>query len=400
MLRRNLRNLLLPALGAGFFFAAAVDAADPVRFEIDGRVYGMPEAQVFTEKYSGPPAVGDTLTLAPEIAPLAPGNRTHEVRVDILAREIEVAPGVRYRAWTFGGSVPGPVLHVREGDRVVFTMANRSHEKVEVTAPDQAASPYLGRLAALNPQRAEAVQAPSRHSMDFHSGTVAANDKWRGVEPGETIRFEWMANYPGVFLYHCGTAPILMHMAMGQYGVVVVSPRQGYPTDAEVDREFVVVQSELYLTEVESSAAEGEAGADAEPATPLYTLDFDAAQRKQPTYVVFNGHQRALLDAPLVARPGERVRLYVLNVGPTDTSSFHVVGAIFDRVYYEGNPANDWRGMQTVLLGASNGAVVEFIVPEDGEYILVDHEFADAQKGAVGRLTTNRMGGPVGAAGH
>jgi len=396
MTRSILRNLLLSALAAAAFSAAA-DAADPLRFEVDGRVYGMPEAQVFTERYSGPPAVGETLTMAPEIAPLAPGNRTHEVRVDILAREIEVAPGVRYRAWTFGGSVPGPVLHVREGDRVVFTMANRSHEKVEVTAPDQAASPYLGRLAALNPQKAESVQAPSRHSMDFHSGTVAANDKWRGIEPGETIRFEWMANYPGVFLYHCGTAPILMHMSMGQYGVVVVSPRQGYPTDAQVDREFVVVQSELYLREIETEAETAEGG---EAPPPLYMIDFEAAQRKQPTFVVFNGHQRALLDAPLVARPGERVRLYVLNVGPTDTSSFHVVGAIFDRVYYEGNPANDWRGLQTVLLGASNGAVVEFVVPEDGDYILVDHEFADAQKGAVGRLTTNRMGGPVGSAGH
>jgi nitrite reductase (NO-forming) len=400
MSRRTLRNLLLPALATGFCFAVDANAAEPIRFEADGRVYGLPEAQVFTETYAGPPAVGDTLTLAPEIAALAPGNRTHEVRVDIVAREIEIAPDVRYRAWTFGGSVPGPVLHVREGDRVIFTMMNRSAERMEVTAPDQAASPYLARLAALNPQKAESAPAPSRHSMDFHSGTVAANDKWRGIEPGETIRFEWLANYPGVFLYHCGTAPILMHMAMGQYGVVVVSPRQGYPTDAEVDREYVIVQSEFYLKEIERSAEEGEPAENVEPTPPLYTLDFDAARNKQPSHVVFNGHQRALLDAPLVARPGERVRLYVLNVGPTDTSSFHVVGAIFDRVFYEGNPANDWRGMQTVLLGASNGAVVEFVVPEEGDYILVDHEFADAQKGAVGRMTTGRMGGPAGAAGH
>lgn len=381
--------------------AGAQETIEPLRFEIDGRVYGMPTAEVFTEAYTGPPAVGDTLTLAPELAPLAPGNRTHEVRIDIVAREIEVAPEIRFRAWTFGGSVPGPVLHVREGDKVIFTMKNRSAEVVEVTAPERGASPYISRLAALDPQKARPNAAPTRHSMDFHAGTVAASDKWRGIEPGESIRFEWIANYPGVFLYHCGTPPILQHLAMGQYGVVVVSPRDGYPTDAAVDREYVIVQSELYLREAEVPTHEGDQTEFTEVSGPvLYTLDFEGAQKKLPLFVVFNGHQRSLIDAPLLARPGERVRLYVHNVGPSDTSSFHVVGAVFDRVYYEGNPANDWRGMQTVLLGASNGAVVEFVVPEEGDYVIVDHEFADAQKGAVGRLRAGRPVGPPGAMGH
>lgn len=337
-----------------------------------GKVFGMPAAVVTEETFAGPPVIGDTASLVPELAPLAPGRRTHQVRFDILAREIEVAPDVRFQAWTFGGSVPGPVVHVREGDRVSFAMSNRSHEVVAVTAPERS-SPYLARLAANDPQKGSSIALPMRHSMDFHAGTVAANDKWRGIEPGQTIRFDWVANYPGVYLYHCGTPPILQHMSMGQYGVVIVSPRNGYPTDAEVDREYVIVQSEFYLKP-------GENG--------LHVLDFDAAQIKQPSVVAFNGHQRSMIDNPLPVRPGERVRLYVHNVGPTDTASFHVVGVIFDRVYYEGNPHNEWRGMQTVLLGASNGAVVEFIVPEEGEYIMVDHEFADAQKGAVGKLTT------------
>jgi nitrite reductase (NO-forming) len=111
--------------------------------------------------------------------------------------------------------------------------------------------------------------------------------------------------------------------------------------------------------------------------------------------VLFNGHAQALTAPPLSANAGDRVRLYVHNVGPNDQSSFHVIGAIFDRVWYEGNPANAWQGMQTVLLGASNGAVIEFIVPEEGTYVLVDHEFADVQKGAVGRLAALSRDGTV-----
>jgi len=218
------------------------------------------------------------------------------------------------------------------------------------------------------------------HSIDFHAATVAADDKWRMIMPGETIRFEWVANYPGVYLYHCGAPPILMHLAMGQYGVVVVSPREGFPTDANVDREYVVVQSEFYLSAIEGG---------------LHMLDFEAAAAKRPSHVAFNGHTASLTHTPLVANAGERVRLYVHNVGPSDTSSFHVVGAIFDRVFYEGNPRNDWSGMQTVVLGASNGAVVEFIAPEEGKYILVDHEFADANRGAVGFLDVRSPAGTV-----
>jgi nitrite reductase (NO-forming) len=346
----------------------------------DTMVFGSPAAEVFTDDYAGPAVVGSTTTRLPAIATLAPGNRTHEVRMDIVAAEIEVAPGVRYQAWTFGGSVPGPVLHVREGDRVVFTMKNRTATSVSITEPAPDSSPFLADLAAGNLQRPVPIVAPMHHSMDFHSGTVAPNDKWRMIMPGESIRFEWVANYPGVHLYHCGVPPILQHMSMGQYGVVVVSPRDGYPTDRDVDREFVVVQSEFYLKPSEDDET-------------LHVLDYEAAMEKRPSHVLFNGHAQALGGSALVANAGERVRLYVHNVGPSGTSSFHVVGAIFDRVFYEGNPRNDWSGMQTVLLGASNGAVVEFVAPEEGKYILVDHEFADAQKGAVGFLQVRSKSG-------
>lgn len=360
------------AAGLGIAPLAAVDR----RPSEPAKTFGGPAARVTAETHSGAPVEGEFLTLAPNLAPLPAGNRTHQVRIDIVAQEIEVAPGVRYQAWTFGGAVPGPVLHVREGDSVHFVMSNRSAEPVTITAPEKGASPYLRQLAADTVRKGIPAVAPMPHSMDFHAGTVAPSDKWRAIEPGETIRFEFMANYPGVYIYHCGVPPVLMHVAMGQYGVVVVSPRDGYPTDAEVDREYVIVQSELYLVLQEDSG--------------LYALDFPSAMVKQPSHVIFNGHARAHIDHPLRAEAGERVRLYVHNIGPTDTSSFHVIGTIFDRVWYEGNPANELRGMQTVLLGSSNGAVVEFIVPENGEYPFVDHEFADATRGAVGKLLVGR----------
>jgi nitrite reductase (NO-forming) len=344
------------------------------------KVWGTPRAEIFeSPRTDGPLVEGDAVTYLPHVAALKPGNRTHNVRLDIVAQEIEVAPDVRYVAWTFGGSVPGPVIHVREGDRVNFVMRNRSDEKVSITAPDKSDAPFLQQLAATNLQKAVPAIAPMHHSIDFHAATVAADDKWQMILPGQSIKFEWVANYPGVYMYHCGVPPVLQHVAMGQYGVVIVSPRDGYETDDEAVNRYAVVQSEFYL----------------KPGGPdgLYALDYEAALKKQPSHVVFNGHVNALSTNPLMAKVGERVRLYFHNVGPNDQASTHVIGAIFDRVWYEGNPKNEWRGMQTALIGSSNGAVLEFIAPEEGRYVLVDHEFADASKGAVGQIVaTSRQG--------
>lgn len=378
----SLKTLILSVSSLLIVFAAWAgfqnNQTKKAEFEIEGNWYGLPEAKVFKDDYNGPPAAGEYLSYLPNVVPLKEeGYRVHHVRMDVVAQIIEVAPGVRYKAWTFGGTVPGPVLHVREGDKVVFTMKNRSNEVVKVTAPAKGViqSPYMRQLQQNNPQNPRAVKLPMLHSMDLHSGTEAASDKWRSIPPGMSIQFEWIANYPGVYLYHCGVPPVLMHMAMGQYGMVIVSPKEGFPTDDKVDESFAIVQSEFYL----------EQGADS-----LYSFNFDAAKAKQPFIVAFNGHQNALVKNPLVVEKGDRVRLYVLNVGPNDGSSIHLIGGIFDRVWYEGHPANLMRGMQTVLLGASNGAVMEFIVPEEGTYHLVDHEMADHMNGAMGLITTQK----------
>jgi nitrite reductase (NO-forming) len=313
-------------------------------------------ARVSSEVAGGPFAVGSALSTTATLKPLDPAP-VKEVRLDTVHKIIEIAPGVRYSAWTFADQVPGPTVRARVGDQLRFRMTNRSAE----------AMPGV-RLTT----------APMMHSMDFHAAMVSPQDKYRSIAPGQTIEFEFTLNYPGVFMYHCGTPMILEHIASGMYGAVVVEPRGGYPTKA--DREYVIVQSEFYAKpDPDQRKAQG---------VPLYVLDGERLRAAQPTYTVFNGVHNGMVRKPLPAKAGERVRLYVLNVGPSKTSSFHVVGTIFDRVWMEGNPDNQFRGMQTVLLGSSNSAIVEFLIPEDGAYIMVDHHFANASQGAIGLIST------------
>jgi nitrite reductase (NO-forming) len=288
------------------------------------------------------------------VKPLVPAP-VKEVRLDTTHKIIEIAPGVKFSAWTFGDTVPGPTVRAKVGDRIKFTMTNRSDEPVPGV-----------RMTA----------SPMMHSMDFHSAMVSPQDKYRSIAPGQTISFEFTLNYPGVFMYHCGTPMVLEHIASGMYGIMIVEPRGGYPT--KVDREYAIIQSEFYTKpDPQKRKVDGQ---------PLYVLDGDRLRSKAPTYTVFNGRYNGMVDKPLEAKPGERVRLFVNNVGPSATSSFHVVGTIFDRVWIEGNPDNEFRGMQTVLLGSSGGAIVEFMIPEAGSYIIVDHHFANASQGAIGLI--------------
>jgi len=309
---------------------------------------------VTDERHTGPFAMGSALSMDAVVKPLDPAP-VKEVRLDTTHKIIEIAPGVKFSAWTFGDTVPGPVVRVRVGDRVKFTMSNRSDEPVPGV-----------RFTA----------APMMHSMDFHSAMVSPQDKYKSIAPGQTMSFEFVANYPGVYMYHCGTPMVLEHIASGMYGMMIVEPRGGYPT--KVDREYAIVQSEFYTKPDEQKRkVDG---------VPLYVLDGPRVRSKSPTYTVFNGRYNGFVDKPLPAKPGERVRLFVLNVGPSNTSSFHVVGTIFDRVWLEGNPDNQLRGAQTVLLGSSNSAITEFIIPEAGSYIMVDHHFANASQGAIGLI--------------
>jgi nitrite reductase (NO-forming) len=345
----------LAAIAASSLLAAC-NPAPPDRYDVSRMDLKPVLAKVSAERHQGAFADGAALSRGAELKPLDP-SPVKTVRLDTTHKIIEIAPGVKFSAWTFGDQVPGPTVRARVGDKIRFSMTNRSDEPV--------AAPAL-------------TAAPMMHSMDFHAAMVSPQDKYRSIAPGQTIEFEFTLNYPGIFMYHCGTPMILEHIAAGMYGAVIVEPRNGYPTKA--DREYVVVQSEFY-----AKPAPGRQKADG---APLYVLDGDRLRAAQPTHTVFNGVHNGMVKDPLAAKPGERVRMFVLNVGPSRTSSFHVVGTIFDRVWIEGNPDNQMRGMQTVLLGSSNSAIVEYLIPEEGSYIMVDHHFANASQGAIGLVST------------
>jgi nitrite reductase (NO-forming) len=339
-----------------FTLAACNPATPPDRYDVSKMDLKPAPAKVTAERHKGAFAEGAALSFGAELKALDP-SPVKTVRLDTTHKIIEIAPGVKFTAWTFGDTVPGPTVRARVGDKVRFVMTNRSDE----------AAPGVQLMAA-----------PMMHSMDFHAAMVSPQDKYRSIAPGQTIEFEFTLNYPGIFMYHCGTPMILEHIASGMYGAVVVDPREGYPTKA--DREYVVVQSEFYVKpDPQKRKVDG---------APLYVLDTDRLRAAQPTHTVFNGTHNGMVKTPLAAKPGERVRMFVLNVGPSRTSSFHVVGTIFDRVWMEGNPDNQLRGMQTVLLGSSNSATVEYLIPEEGSYIMVDHHFANASQGAIGLVST------------
>ena len=339
--------------------APAASSSPDDAYDISKMDMKPPPSVVSADRHTGTFAMGASLNMEATLKPLDP-SPVKEVRLDTTHKIIEIAPGVKFSAWTFGDTVPGPTVRARVGDRIKFTMTNRSDEVM----------PGVSLVAA-----------PMMHSMDFHSAMVSPGDKYKSIAPGQTISFEFTLNYPGVFMYHCGTPMVLEHIASGMYGMMIVEPREGYPTKA--DREYAIIQSEFYTQpDPEKRKVDG---------APLYVLDTHRVRSKSPTYTVFNGRYNGFVDKPLPAKPGERVRLFVLNVGPSNTSSFHVVGTIFDRVWWDGNPDNQFRGMQTVLLGSSSGAIVEFIVPEPGKYVMVDHHFANASQGAIGIVDAGGM---------
>ncbi|WP_033012866.1 multicopper oxidase domain-containing protein [Geobacillus kaustophilus] len=275
----------------------------------------------------------------------------HDVHIEMTAQitDIEIDKGKTYKAWTFNGQAPGPLVVVNEGDTIHFTLKN-----MDPVVP---------------------------HSMDFHAVHAAPSKDFVDVMPGKSGTFTYPANNPGVFMYHCGTKPVLQHIANGMHGVIIVKPKNGYPTDKEVDREYVLIQNEWYKYN-----------------------DMNDFQNGVPSYVVFsskalkpgdpntNGDTFTLKEKPLLAKVGEKIRLYINNVGPNEVSSFHVVGTVFDDVYLDGNPNNHLQGMQTVMLPASGGAVVEFTVTRPGTYPIVTHQFNHAQKGAVAMLKVTETG--------
>jgi nitrite reductase (NO-forming) len=289
---------------------------------------------------------------APRLARLGPAERVrvHHIRLEMKHATVTIAPGVTYAAWTFDGTVPGPFLHVRQGDTVDFTVVN-------------------------------AANIP--HSMDFHAAEIAPSKYYVNVLPGDSLHYRFLARVPGAFMYHCGTAPVAMHIANGMYGALIVDPSTPRPKAAE----YVFVQSEFYLTP--KSAADGTA-----------SLDWQKLLGQAPDHIVFNGMASQYATHPIDVHPNELLRLYLVNAGPNRISSFHVVGGIFERVYQDGSQANPLIGVQTVNVPVGGGSIFEVRLREPGDYPFVTHAFADATKGAVGVLRAVGPGAPPAASAH
>lgn len=314
-------------------------------------VLGAPKAVVTSspnnDKQRGP------LAYAPNIPKIQDGD-TVDVKIDVTHKLFTVKKDVSFTGWLYGDSLPGPVLRIRVGQTVKFSMTDRSNDSSMM-------------VMGVGGQMLQ----PMPHSIDFHAAMVNPEDKYRSIQPGETISFTWTANYPGVFMYHCGTPMVLLHMISGMVGMVIVEPKEGFP--GNVDKEIAIVQNEYYLT----------------PSGNTYRPDTAMAMKKQPNFMAFNGKVAQYVLHPIHVKAGERIRLYFLNVGPNNISSFHIIGTILDKVWIDGNPANQFRGMQAVLVGPAQGAIMEFVLPEKGEYTFVDHSFADATMGAIGVLAAD-----------
>jgi len=308
-------------LAAGATAGPAENASEPIQGE---------ERAVLTDSPMVPPAI--TREHATKVI----------VRLEVVEAEMPIAEGVRYTFWTFGGKVPGKFIRIREGDLVEFHLDNHPNNKMP-------------------------------HNIDLHAVTGPGGGAASSLSaPGHSSVFSFKALNPGLYVYHCATAPVAMHVANGMYGLILVEPKGGLP---KVDREYYVMQGDFY-----TKGPNGQSGL--QPFSMVKVID------ERPDYVVFNGAVGAVTgDKSLTAKVGETVRLYFGVGGPNLTSSFHVIGEVFDRVWAEGNMAQVTRDVQTTMVPAGGSAIVDFKVEVPGTYILVDHSLSRAfNKGALGML--------------
>ena len=317
----------MAALFAGLFSSCEKAVAAKENPELM-KVYGESEAEM----------------TAPPFVPRPVGKRAATkliVNMEVIEKEMEMADGVTYNYWTFDGTVPGSFIRTRVGDEIEFHFKNHPDSKLP-------------------------------HNIDLH----AVSGQGGGAEssyvaPGHQATFNFKTMNPGLYVYHCATAPVGMHIANGMYGLILVEPEGGLPP---VDREYYVMQGDFYT--------EGEYGE-----RGFQAFDMNKAIDEDADYVVFNGKVGGLTgDNALHAKVGETVRLYVGNGGPNLVSSFHVIGEIFDKVYAEGGTTIN-ENVQTTLIPAGGAAIVEFKVDTPGELVLVDHSiFRAFNKGALGIL--------------
>ncbi|MFE6287737.1 multicopper oxidase domain-containing protein [Streptomyces sp. NPDC057877] len=281
---------------------------------------------------------GDWAARDAQLAP-APGGSVHKVTLRAAHTDVEVAPGVKQQMWTFGGTAPGPTLRGKVGDVFEVTLVNDDEG--------------MG------------------HGIDFHAGSLAPDKPMRTIQSGESLVYRFRAERAGAWLYHCSTAPMLQHIGNGMYGAVVIDP----PGLSEVDHEYVLVSSELYL------------------GTPGSTAQVTKMREGTPDAWAFNGVAAQYGKQPLRVKAGERARFWVVAAGPGDGIAFHVVGTVFDTVYKEGAyllKPDQPGGAQVLDLATAQGGFVETVFPEAGHYSFVDHDMRHAESGAHGVVEVSR----------
>jgi nitrite reductase (NO-forming) len=298
------------------------------------------------------PANADELAAAhrafPAELPAAPATAVADVHLVLKDITVQIAPGVKYSAWAWAGGAPGPVIHVRQGQLVKITLTN------------DGAIP---------------------HSVDFHAARVAPDKAFGDVMPGKSVSYTFRANDPGVFMYHCGTKPVLMHIANGMYGAIVVEPKPGVLPKA--DKNYVLVASEWYLA---SNGLNSPA-----------QIDMAKAHSRMPDWMTFNGYAGQYVKHPLTAKPGELVRFWVVDAGPSIDTDFHVVGTLLNTVYpfADMNPAHALRNVQTAPVPAGGGSVFDVKIDRPGLYPFVSHAFAAVDQGQVGLLRVGDVKGTM-----
>ncbi len=322
--------------------AASADAAEPLIQHV-AMTQPDPDDAVPVDQL---PVVQGELGFAPNAAPPTGRDRRAHVMVQLEVQEEvkEIAPGAQYHFWTFGGTVPGPMVRVRQGDYVTFTLQN----------PPGSSMP---------------------HNIDMHAVTgTGGGAKATTVMPGQQSTFSFTALKAGVYVYHCAMAPVGMHIANGMYGMIVVEPKEGW---APVDHEFYVMQGDFYTSK--DFGAKG-----------LQDFDMQRAIHEDASYVLFNGDAGSLTgDNALHVKAGDTVRLFVGDGGPNLASSFHVIGEMFDTVHVEGGTMLN-HDVQTTLIPPGDAVMAEMVVDVPGTYTLVDHAiFRAFNKGAVGQIVAS-----------
>jgi len=336
---------------------------------------------------STPPAkpvtVKDISREANNLPPPITRKENQKVVVELETKEViaELAPGVTYEYWTFGGTVPGPFIRVKEGDTVEIRLTHSHDASHHSAAPANHSfaidsfivSPALANGDHDHTAEEHVAAGHGTHAIDLHAvlgpGGGAGLTK---VAPGETKAFQFKALRPGIYVYHCAGAHIPTHIANGMYGLILVEPKEGL---AQVDKEFYVMQSELY-----TKGKFGEKG--------HQVFDLEKLKLEQPEYFVFNGRVGALTgENTLKAQVGETVRIF-FGVGSHIAANFHVIGGILDKLYPEGDIVSPLhRNVQTTIVPPGGAMMTEFKVEVPGKYLLVDHSLSRAiDKGALGEL--------------